>query len=54
MYGRSTPFHRSQIGPALLLADNLQGTAATIPPPAGSLLFFSLIAVDNQGAQSPW
>jgi hypothetical protein len=38
----------------MIIRDNLTGTTVTIPKPSGSLFCYSVIAVDNKGAPSPW
>ena len=54
LYGRSTPFRRSDLTPALIVNGNVTSTSLTIPAPAGSLFCYSVIAVDDKGAQAPW
>lgn len=54
LYGRVNPFRRSEIAPAMIVRDNLTSTALSIPIPAGTMFFYSVIAVDDKGAQTPW
>ena len=54
LYGRSTPFRRSEIGPTLLIQNTIVGTSVVIPAPAGTRFHYSVIAVDNRGTLSPW
>src|SRR5439155_15339308 len=41
VYGRNTPFHRSDLTPALIVNGNVPSTSLTIPAPAGSLFCYS-------------
>ena len=57
LYGRATPMKRAEIGPAFLLSGNLPGTSTSVPSPsipAGTVFFYSVIAIDSKGALSPW
>src|SRR5207249_6055963 len=46
LYGRASPFRRSELAPALIVRDIVTSTTVSIPPPAGSLFCYSVIAVD--------
>lgn len=54
LYGRATKFQRSEVGPGLLIQSNIPGTSVNIPLPPGTQFYYSVIAVDNRGATSPW
>ena len=56
LYGSADTFRRSQIAPALIVPGfgNISGTATSLPAPAGSIYYYSVIVLDNKGAESPW
>lgn len=53
LYFDSSPFSRSQVGPALLLLDNISAPPVQVPLPPGNG-FYSVLAVDNRGSMSPF
>lgn len=53
LYGSISKFRRSDISTMTPINSNIPGTSVSIPLPAGTF-YYSVIAVDNRGAMSPW